>query len=232
MTTYKEFYQKVLFRLDRSDGRALLAAKDAVNDAHKIIARVKDFDDLLVLDTTNALTVADTGSYHLTSDWGLTRPKDIYTLRYMDEANSRKLTYVSPGRLDEVVPYVEIYGTQKPYYYTRRGMEIELIPIPGEAQSVYVYYSQWPLPLSDDGDETSYANAEIDDVIINLAAKMADAALKDLDGDWESLANSLLTGAYLESEHRPDRRLVAKPFQAVSPVMGEWWKQPFTTRDP
>jgi hypothetical protein len=232
LSTYKELYQKVLFRLNKSDGRALLAAKEAVNDAHKIIARVKDFDCLMVLDTENAWTVADQSTYHLVTDWGLTNPKDLYTLRYMDEGSSRKLEYVTGRRLDDVVPWTEIFGTQKPYYYTRRGKSIELIPIPNEAAQVYVFYSQWPVELTEDDDESSYTGESLDDVVISLSTRMADASLSDTSGDWESLAQSLLTGSFLENESRPDRILVAQPFRVQRPRYGEWWKHPFILKDP
>lgn len=232
-TTFQEFYQRVLSKLKRSDGQALVEVKEAINTAHKVIARLKDFDDLMVLDKTNAATVASTSTYHLTSDWGLTRPKDIYTLRYMDEEQSRKLTYFSPSRLDEKLPYIQIFDEQKPRWYTRRGMEVELIPVPEEAKPIYVFYSQWPLPLDADDDESSYANNDIDDVIIELSTQIADANLRgESGGDWSAIAGMLLTGAYKEDLTRPDRKFVAQPFSTQASVTSQYWKDPFILKDP
>ena len=232
-TTYEELWRRVLTRLDKRDGTARIASQEAVNDAHKAVARVKDFDDLMVLDQTNAATVADTASYHLTTDWGLTRPKDIHTLRLMDTGNSRKLTYIPPSKVDDVLPYVEILGSLRSKYYTRRGMDIELIPIPESAYPIYVYYSQWPLPLVADDDESSYANANIDDVLIELSTDMTEAYIEGSKGhDWDTLALRLLSGALHEERTRPDEKLVAQPFSTHTYPHGEYWKMPFIRRDP
>ena len=230
-TTYKELYGKVLFRLNRGeDGRALIAAKEAVNDAHKAIARVQDFDELKVLDTTNAATVASTKTYHLVDDWGLTRPKDLFTLRYMDDSSSRKLVYLTARELDNKIPYVEGIGEQRPKYYTRRGLSVELIPVPEEAKSIYVYYSQWPLPLSDDTDQTSYEM--LDDVIIALATDMALAALEGTYTDWTTRAREYLSSSVGETRSRPDHEWVAAPFSTERVFTGEPWKDPFVKEYP
>lgn len=231
MTTYRELYSKVLFRLDKTDGRGVLAAQQSVNDACKVIARVRDWDELLELDTTNAATVASTKTYHLVDDWGLTRPKDVLSIRLMDESNSRKLTWLPPRELDKINPYPEGQGEERPTHYTQRGNEVELLPIPGDAYDCYVFYSQWPVALSADDDETVFS--DIDDVIISLGTEMANAILENVSGtDWTSRAAALLAGATKEDQDRPDQRYVAQPFQVVKEPTGEWWKKPFTRRDP
>ena len=236
MTTYNELYRKVLFRLyghDASEGRKLIAAKEAVNDAHKIIARVFDYDDLIVTDTSSASTVASTATYHLIDDWSLTRPKDILTLRLMDDDNSRKLVYISPSKIDEQLPYPAIIGEERPTRYTQRGFYIELFPIPDDAYDMYIMYSQWPLPLSDDADISSYANANIDDTIISLGVRMAQASLNNAEGtNWLTLARDLLAGSTQETKERPDRKYQAQPFQCEEPIVGEYWKMPFVRRNP
>lgn len=232
-TTYKELYQKVLLRLESTDGKALLASKESINDAQKVIARVQDFDELKVLDTSNALTVASTKTYHLTDDWGLTRPKDLYYLKYMDEGSSRKLTYVPPRTVAESLPYEEILGEEKPKWYARRGNNIDLIPIPSEAKSIYIYYSQWPTILDSDTDETDYV--DIDDVIIALGTEMADAILQGVTGtNWSGRAGALLKGSVMEDAYRPDQDYYAQPFRASreSAPLGEYWKMPFVKKAP
>ena len=231
-TTYQELYQRVLLRLGNlaSDGRALLAAKEAVNTAHKAIARVQDFDELLVLDTTNAATVASTKTYHLEDDWGLTRPKDLLTVRYMDGNNSRKLTRLTARELDEKIPYVEGLGEQKPRWYIRRGNSVELIPVPDEAKDVYVYYSQWPKVLTEDSDTTSYS--DLDDVIIALGTEIALAVLEGTHADWDARARAYLASAVKDNRSRPDRTWVARPFEVAPGVTGEPWKDPFVKSYP
>jgi hypothetical protein len=174
--------------------------------------------------------MVDTKLYHLVNDWGLTRPKDLYTLRYMDESNSRKLIYVPVSRLDEILPYTEQFGSRKPKWYTRRGEEIELIPIPNAAKSIYVFYSQWPAILSADDDEPPYS--DLDDVIEVLATDIAEGILSGAFGNYIQRARELLGTAVQEDISRPDRALFAQPFQADEPVYGEYWADPFVRRDP
>ena len=56
-TNFKELKRQVMLRMPSVDGRTVLAVEQAINDAHKVIAMVKDFDDLKVLDIANAATV-------------------------------------------------------------------------------------------------------------------------------------------------------------------------------
>jgi len=227
---YKELYSRVLFRLNSPDeGRALLAAKFAVNDALKVIARVQDFDELKVLDTTNAETVVDQKEYSLTDDLGLTRPKDIYTIRLINGSSSRKLGYKPPREWDEVVPYPEGLGSSTPTVYTRRGGKIELYPIPSDVYPLYVFYSQWPAELVDDNDEPEFE--DLDDVIIALGMDIATASLEGYSSDWTTRAVEYLSGSVKEDRSRPDREWVARPFNPSGVGwMGEYWKDPFVKR--
>jgi hypothetical protein len=231
-TTYQELYQKVHLRLNSSEGRALLFAKEAVNTAHKWIARAKDFDELLVWDTENAATVAETQSYHLEDDWGLTRPKDAYSLVYYTEDNSSiKLTWMNPQEFDELIPYPEGVGESDSYMYTQKGEKVYLHPIPADAVSVYVYYSQWPLELSADSDQTSYS--DIDDIIITLAFEIANANLTKAGiTDWTTRATQLLKGGIREHSTKPDQRYVARPFRFTGRPVGEYWLNPMIKENP
>jgi len=236
MTTYAEYYSKVLVRLNRNDGLALMAAQQAVNDARKVICRVRDFDNLKTRDTTSCTTVAETMSYHLIDDWGLTRFKDIITFRLMDGSNSRKLVYKTPRWLDQNIPYPEDMGYGKPSMYTQRGYEIDLIRIPDDEYSLYLFYSRWPAPLSDDDDEEADLNyPDLEDVIITLGERLARAQLNNVTVDAKSLTAELLSGAYQEDVGRPDQIKTAQPFTSFptsGSVQGEWWKRAFTRRDP
>ena len=229
-TTYEELWRKVLLRLNKSDGRAQMAAKDGVNDAQRVIARVRDFDELIAYDRTSAATVASTSIYHIEDDLSLTRPKDIYSIKLMDSENSRKLIFVPSRRVDKIIPYPATLGEGRSKWYTRRGMNIELFRTPDDAYSLYIQHSQWPLKLSADGDNTSYS--DVDDVIITLGHEMAEASLEGAVVDWDSRAEKLLAGAIREEITRPDREFIARPFDPKQQVYGEYWKQPFTLRDP
>ena len=142
-TTYGELKRQVFLKLQNSDGVTRLAVEQAINEAQKNIARVKDFDELVVLDTTNAFTDINKKSYHIETDLLLVRPKDIYSIRYMDAENSRKLDYVHPREIDDQIPYTEIFGTGRPSWYTVRGLYIELFRIPNAVKPLYISHSQW-----------------------------------------------------------------------------------------
>lgn len=223
--TYAELKRQVLLKLKKNDGLAILATEQAINDALKMIATVKDFDELMALCTT-AATVDGTKSYSMDSDLALTRPKDIYSIRLMDTDNSRKLQYVPFQQLDNLIPYTEQTGEGRPSYYTRRGRDIELYQIPDAAYTLYIQYSKWPATLDEDTDTIEYVN--IDPAIVQLAADMAQASLDGTDVDWMQRAVTLLGMVTREEGSRPDERLVARPFCPVPPGLpGEYWNNPF-----
>jgi hypothetical protein len=221
-----------MLRLNKPDGRAILATDQAINDALKVIAMIKDFDELRVLDTANAATVANQKLYHVEDDLLLTRPKDIYSMRLMDEASSRKLTFVPFRRLDEDIPYTELTGTGRPSYYTIRGRYVELYQIPDDAYNLYIQHSQWPAALANDSDQVIFIN--IDHVIVALAADMAASILEGSSStDWMSRAVQLLGAAVSDEDTRPDQTFVARPFNPTpTGPMGEYWNNPFVKRQP
>ena len=230
MTTYKTLYQQVLLRLNSPDGRALIAAKTAINEAQKNIARAQDFDELIINDTANANTVANQSSYHPANDWLLTRPKDVLSIRLIDQSNSRKLTWVPPREFEDKIPYPEILGTGYANWYTKQGSNYVLIPAPSNIWPLYIRHTQWPLNLANDTDETQYEN--IDDVIIGLATDIAQAILEDVSiPDWAPRARQYLESASIEQESRPDRVFVAQPFNPLGSGAGisngEYWNDPF-----
>lgn len=228
-TTYKEFKRMVMLRMQDADsGKTILAVEEGINQAQKIIAMVQDFTELMVEDKTNAKTVASTKSYHITTDLGLVRPKDLYTIRLMDTTNSRKLTYVPFQMLDRDVPYTEQVATGKSKWYTRRGMYIELFPIPDDAYDLYIMHSQWPTPLAADADETDFVN--IDHVIVALGTDIANDILEGTNSDWMTKAQGYLGISIKEENYKPDTVLVAQPFNCGGGVRysGEPWNDPFT----
>lgn len=231
-TSLKVLKQQVFARLqpERVDGTASILVEQAINDAHYYISLVNDFDELIVLDTSSAFTVISQKLYHLVDDLGLERPKDIYTVRYMDEANSRKLDFVPTRELDDRIPYTEISGTGRPKWYTRRGMYIELFRIPDAKKPLYIQHSQWPNLLEKDSDETPYLY--LDAVIVSLAVDLALAGLQG-GSNWVSRARDLLGLSITEEKVRPDVFYQAQPFSArVGGFTGEYWKNPWVKHQP
>jgi hypothetical protein len=225
-TTFGEIKRQVLINFNKPDGRTMLVVEQAINNALKTIARVKDFDELKVLDITNAFTALEVKSYHIVNDLNLTRPKDIYSIRLMDEGNSRKLNFVIPGKLDDVIPYPELTGFGKSNWYTRRGRYLELFRIPDAIYPLYIQYSQWPAIMVANEDEIPFVN--IDDVIVELASDMALSKLEGGGmGDWAQRAQQLLGLAVQEETTRPDEVVIAAQFNSKQRQLGEYWADPF-----
>jgi hypothetical protein len=231
-TTFSELKRQVLLRIRDMDGVTDLAISDGINQAHKAIARVYDYDELIVLDTANAVTMANQSSYHLISNLALSNPKDIYSIRLMDGSKSRKLTYVPPRELDSIVPYKELSGTGRSCWYTQRGMYIELFRIPDSNYALHITHSKWPATLSNDSDETPYLN--LDDIIVTLGTEIAISIISrsGVVNDWTGRAKELLGLAVLENRTRPDVTFVACPFNPkASRLTGEYWLDPFQKGD-
>jgi len=230
-TTLAEFRRRVLIGFPRSDGEAVLAVEEGINAAVKALVSLNDFDEMLTLDSTSASTVTDQQRYHLTTDLLLTRPKDIYSIRCMDEGDSRKLIYVSPRELDTKIPYPEQFGTGRPKWYTVFGLYIELFRIPDAAYDLYIRYSQWPDVMTDDTDECVLTH--VDESIIMLAKDVANSYL---NGEYLNIASKAMEYVKMgvkEERTRPDQDLYAKPYCAGGSLpLGEWWTNPFAREDP
>lgn len=230
-TTFGEIIRQVMLKLKKSDGLTRLSVEAAINDAQRIFAAIMDFDELMVTDESNATTANGTKRYHIESNLGLTRPKDIYSIRLMSNNESRKLVYKTAREFDNEAPYPEGTSSSKPTIYTQRGKYVELFPIPDANYALYIQHSQWPAALSNEATEIAFSN--IDYAIIQLSAEMALASLEGSSGDWVKRAKELMAIGLNEERTRPDRTFVARPFNASGSnnIYGEYWKNPWIKRD-
>jgi len=211
--------------MSRTDGEAVLAVEQGINDAVQIFAQMESFDEMLTVDTTSADTVDGTKSYHLITAWGLTRPKNILTLRIEDTSLSTKLTYMPMAEFDKKFPYPETYSEDRPTIYTRRGMSVELFRIPDAAYDVHVVYNQFPAELTADTDECVLLN--FDAQITFLAKDIANAYLSGNYSDFQTRAREILRAGISGRRDRPDHILVAKPFIAdKTSYPSDYWADP------
>lgn len=142
---------------------------DFLNWGQERIARSYNFDELNILLTTSA-TVTSVKTYPLvtgTNNLGLTRPKDIESIRLIDSQNSIKLERFDPRKFDHKYPRPENYASQRPSIYMRWGYSIEVLRIPDAVYSLYIRYPQWPSSLSSDSQVSDY---EYKDQLIISAA--------------------------------------------------------------
>lgn len=238
-TTRATFRTNILRNLGNKTGAAAEAfANIAINNAMRIISRAHVFPELLIQDTSNALTVIDQKEYHLVDDLGLTRPQHIYSIKYMDTTNSRKLRFIDSSAFDADIPYPEGWSSGKPTSYTRFGNTLTLFRIPDAAKSLYIRYSQRPLMFSNDVEECSYEN--IDDVIEALATSLTFVSYEEDEqaAMWMTVAKTAFVSSIQDDHNIPDRRWKAEAFDPTkndsgSPsLQGEYWANPFVQQAP
>lgn len=124
---------------------------DFMNWGQERICRAYNFDELNQLNTT-ALTVAGQLSYPLfgtaNGGWNLTLPKDIESIRLIDDQNSIKLERFHVRKFDQKFPYPANYAYQYPRIYCLRGLNVELFRIPDQVYNLYITYPSWPTPFT------------------------------------------------------------------------------------
>jgi hypothetical protein len=220
-----ELKRKVLMGVKDLGGEDILMAEEAINMACYAIAKIHNFQELTVMDKTNAFTAIGTQSYSLVTDLGLTRPKDIISIVAHDDNNSRKLSCRAPQWMDENYPYPTGIGTGIPEVYTFRVDSIELLPIPDAIYALYINYAQWPLTLTADTDICSYD--AIDFVIVALARDIFLALRGSIPLDPIAKAKAYLDSSMRDDRSSPDALPIARGYQTSSGYKGEYWNDPF-----
>lgn len=122
---------------------------DFLNWGQERICRAYNFDELTILNTS-AVTATGVLSYPLivgTNNLGLIRPKDIETIRLIDNQNSIKLERFHVRKFDQKFPYPVNFAQQSPRIYCMRGFNLEFFRIPDAIYNLYITYPQWPTPF-------------------------------------------------------------------------------------
>lgn len=133
-----------------------------LNWGQQRIARFYNFHELNTY-TESAATVASTSRYPLvtgTNNLGLTRPKDIQSIRLIDGENSRILVRKSPRWFDQKFPLITNYADGRPHIYIRWGNDIELFRRPDAVYTLYIRYPQWATPLTAGSTASDFENKD------------------------------------------------------------------------
>jgi hypothetical protein len=184
-----------------------------LNAAQRRIARYHSFYELNGL-KEDAYTADTIKTYPLetgTNNLGLTRVKDINTIRLIDSANSIKLKRWHHRKFDIRFPRPENYATGRPTIYTRWGNNLELFRIPNATYTLEIRYTKWAQDLATDAQVSDFVNKdelliaagifetylaleEYTDAQIHyplFLGKLKDAAMDDKsDIDWEPVADA------------------------------------------
>jgi len=197
---------------------------DFLNWGQQRVARFYSFHELNITNES-AATVASISRYPLstgTNNLGLTRPKDIQSIRLIDNHDSRILTRKSPRWFDKHIPLITNYTDARPHIYIRWGNNIEVFRRPDDAYTLYIRYPQWASDLTLTSTSSDFENK--DQLLISVAilegylhfeeyedAKvwlqrsvglLMDAVRAEGDVDWEPEAEgmSLTQGGYTAGE--------------------------------
>lgn len=131
---------------------AVLSARciDFLNWGQERICRAYNFDELIILNI-NATLLTGVLSYPLitgTNNLGLILPKDIETVRLVNNENSIKLEKIHIRKFDHRYPYPPNFADQSPTRYNVRGFNMEVFPIPDSNYPLYITYHAWPTPFT------------------------------------------------------------------------------------
>ena len=161
-----------------------------------------------------------------------TRMKDLYSLRLVDGANSRKLTYVPARHFDDIVPRSATYSEGRPDWYVDYGSTFELFRIPDDEYSMTARFSQYPIDFATDASESALLRK--DALICGIATVFGFNSLREIEDAayWGSQIVPPLYEASLTSDHSAeDWTPIARGFgRPQVTVAGNWWKSPFVGR--
>lgn len=206
-----------------------------LNWGQRRIARNYSFDELNTLHTT-ATTVADVKRYPLmagTNNLGLSRVKDISSIRLIDSENSRKLERWSYRKFDRLYPRPANYAAARPRIYIKWGNVIEMFRIPNDAYTLHIRYPQWPQELTSGAQTSDFTNK--DELLITTGVLETYLALEEY-GDariWYEKFLGQLSNA-VRAEGDVDWEPEAEPFMSEAKYRsGEPWTDPYgVTGDP
>ncbi|MHC1596740.1 MAG: phage adaptor protein, partial [Methermicoccaceae archaeon] len=190
-----------------------------INWAIRGIASFYTFEEMRTTSTT--ATEADVKSYSFP-----TNMKDIFTIRLIDGASSRKLIYVHPREFDTLIPYPEQNTTGRSRWYVDYGSSFELYPIPDDTYSLQMRISEYPSELSANSDTPDLVGK--DELIVAEATLIGWQHLRE-DTEvtfWRKRRQELMLQAIRSDHSAEDWVAVARPFTIHSRMVN--YKNPFT----
>lgn len=156
-----------------------------------------------------------------------TTPRDIRSIRIIDDSRSRKLQYLTPRQFDEFIPYPEWYSEYTPSVYTSYRNTIEVWRIPEKEYPVQLRYVAWATAFTSDSDVASDFEYK-DDILIAMATAWALNTLGEHDkaSRWYNSANYNIRKAIAEEVARDTDSSVRNPSNIQAGV-GQYWANPF-----
>lgn len=193
-----------------------------LNRAQIKIARKDDF----LQATATASTVADQQTYSFPSNF-----RSIYTLRFLDGIDSRKLTCVMPSEMDARIPDLTVYTSQRSWFYVpyKETMTFQLFPVPPDIYTLELRYSYFPTALTASDQTSDYTN--LDDALVAFATMYGFQWMQELKDAayWKVIGDEIVRDhKLLIAEEYPDWSPYSEGFTtAPRGYTGDYWNNPF-----
>lgn len=196
-----------------------------LNWAQRRLARAISCSELEVKKTDSA-TVANVKTYPLvtgTNNLGLTRPRDIRSIRLIDGANSRNLIKKSYRWFDKRFPRPENYSSGRSSFYIPEGSNIELFRIPDTVYTMEIRYNQWPTDFSTGSQTTDFDNK--DELLVTAGVLETYLALEEYNDAqvWFNKFKGQVIDAQTDEEETDWEPEADSYSEHGEPIIGEPW---------
>lgn len=193
-----------------------------LNLAQQRIVRLKVWEELQALDTSLVTVV---------SDKFLAEPSNIrkiYTLRLIDDSNSRYLMGKPQKAFDKMIPLPSRFAEGRPSIYTRWAGNFEFYKVPDAIYSLELRYTKWATAFTTAADIVSDLS-EKDDALIMLAVSWGFLTLKNIDDatKYWRIYKDMINNAAMEDVERPDIDIKPEGISSSAMNNNNPWENPF-----
>lgn len=198
-----------------------------LNLAQMRIARKHRWEELENLYTnTTAFTSTPASDKYLAMPSNL---RDVYSIRLLDGANSRKLVRVPNRSWDKRIPIPEYFSTGRPALYTLRRNIMEFWKVPDAVYDLEVFAITWPTPFSDASPSALSDLDQKDDMLICLGLSWTFMTLREPEDakKWWVIYANMMNDSVDEEIEKPDLEFPVGMKSGVDQLGGEYWRDPF-----
>ena len=198
-----------------------------LNLAQMRIARKHRWEELENLYTnTTAFTSTPADDKYLAMPSNL---RDVYSIRLLDGANSRKLVRVPNRSWDKRIPSPEYFATGRPSLYTLRRNIMEFWKVPDAAYSLEAFGISWPTVFVDATPTAVSDLDQKDDMLITLAMSWTFMTLRNREeaARWWAIYANMMNDAVDEEVEKPDLDFPVGLKLDTGQIGGEYYRDPF-----